>query len=240
MPDYLLFTLAAPMGAFGDLAGHERRGTAAWPGRSALLGLLGAALGIDRSDEANQRALAEGYGVAVATLAVGCPMRDYHTIQSVPRGTSKGATTRAEALARAGRAVATSITIRDYRADCAFTAALWPRPGAHWPLEDLATALRRPVYTLWLGRKGCPLAAPLAPRLVPAPDVLAAFSLDPPQPVVPKLFRAEPGPVASDLDGLPSKLPEGVRQEQRWDQPHRRDVWQFAPRSVALVPLGLE
>ena len=44
MNDYLVFTLASAFGAMGDLAGHERRGTLPWPGRSAILGLLGAAL----------------------------------------------------------------------------------------------------------------------------------------------------------------------------------------------------
>lgn len=45
MQSYLVFTLAANMAAMAELAGHERRGSLAWPGRSALLGLLAAALG---------------------------------------------------------------------------------------------------------------------------------------------------------------------------------------------------
>ena len=50
MNDYLVFTLASAFGAMGDLAGHERRGTLPWPGRSAILGLLGAGGGIEQPE----------------------------------------------------------------------------------------------------------------------------------------------------------------------------------------------
>ena len=46
MVEHLVFTLCATLAANGDLAGHERRGTLTWPGRSAILGLLAAARGI--------------------------------------------------------------------------------------------------------------------------------------------------------------------------------------------------
>ena len=47
---WLIITLAAPFASFGEEAGNVRRGTADRPTRSALLGLAGAALGIDRVD----------------------------------------------------------------------------------------------------------------------------------------------------------------------------------------------
>lgn len=242
MADYLLFTLVAPLASFGDLAGHERRGSADWPGRSALLGLIGAALGVDRADADGQAALADGYGVAVRTLSAGRPLRDFHTFQSVPAARAKAPATRADALRAAGpQGVETSITIRDYRADVAFTAAVWTRPGARWPLGRIAEALAQPVFALWLGRKSCPLSAPLRPRLAAADDVLAAFAADPdPPPDGPRLFRVAPGgapgSVAADPDGLADPWPPGARQEERWDQPGRRSGWQFAPRPVIIVP----
>lgn len=45
---FLTATLYAPTGSFGDIAVGERRGTERRPTRSALLGLLGASLGIER------------------------------------------------------------------------------------------------------------------------------------------------------------------------------------------------
>ena len=54
---FLLFTLYAPMGSFGEIAVGERRMSWARPGRSAVLGLVAAAQGIERTDEAaHQRA----------------------------------------------------------------------------------------------------------------------------------------------------------------------------------------
>ena len=50
MTEWLIIHLAAPFASFGEEAGNVRRGTADRPTRSALLGLAGAALGIDRAD----------------------------------------------------------------------------------------------------------------------------------------------------------------------------------------------
>ncbi|MGL4603678.1 MAG: CRISPR-associated protein Cas5, partial [Iodobacter sp.] len=57
MSPYLVFRLYGAMASFGEIAVGELRHSAAYPSRSALLGLLGAALGIARSNEAGQQAL---------------------------------------------------------------------------------------------------------------------------------------------------------------------------------------
>ncbi|HLD44337.1 MAG TPA: CRISPR-associated protein Cas5, partial [bacterium] len=49
--DYLVFQLRAPLSAWGETAVGEYRPTSNYPSNSALLGLLAAALGIDREDE---------------------------------------------------------------------------------------------------------------------------------------------------------------------------------------------
>ena len=122
MNDFLVFTLTAPMGAFGDLAGHERRGSALWPGRSAILGLLGAAQGIRRTDKEGHEKL-DQWRMAVSVLAAGNSLRDYHTVQTVPQKV-KRPNSRREALAEIGRKVNTIITQRDYRTDVCFGVAL--------------------------------------------------------------------------------------------------------------------
>ena len=237
MRPHLVFSLAAPLAAFGDLAGHERRGGTTWPGRSAILGLIGAALGIERSDRDGQAALSAGYGVAVQTRAMGAPLRDYHTTQTVPTAKARRPATRAAALAAAGRAVNTVITIREYRTDVAFDAAVWPRESARWDLDELATALRRPVYTLWLGRKGCPLAAPLRPHVVQADDAIAAFRAADPGPLDDGLgLNRAPVSIAADLDGVRDP-PQGTYRQRRWDEPGDRETWQFAAREVLIVPV---
>ena len=63
--DFLTCVLAAPIAAMGTLAVGERRGTWDRPGRSAVLGLVAACLGIEREDEDAHQALEAGYGMAL-------------------------------------------------------------------------------------------------------------------------------------------------------------------------------
>ena len=70
MRDFLLFTYYAPIAAFGQVAVGEVRGSWERPGKSAILGLLAAGLGLARDDAEGQAALAEAYGYAVRTLSL--------------------------------------------------------------------------------------------------------------------------------------------------------------------------
>ena len=58
---HLVFLLHAPIGAMGTVAVGERRGGFDRPGKSAILGLIAAGLGLERSDEAGHLALAEAF-----------------------------------------------------------------------------------------------------------------------------------------------------------------------------------
>ena len=55
------FTFAAPLASFGAIAVGESRPSWDRPAKSAALGLVAGALGLDRSDADAHRALAEGY-----------------------------------------------------------------------------------------------------------------------------------------------------------------------------------
>lgn len=240
MPDFVAFTLTGPMGAFGDLAGHERRGTALWPARSAILGLLGAVQGV-RKEDADGQARLGGWRMAVSVLAEGVPLRDYHTVQTVP-GKIKRPNSRREALAAAGGSVNTIITQRDYRSDVCFGAAVWPADPAAppVPLADLVVALDRPEFVPFLGRKSCPLSAPLAAQIVQAADPVAALGaviLPPWLAAAPEGRRPDPARpifVAADpFEGL-----EPGRIETRWDEPTDRTAWHFAQRAVHVHTSG--
>src|SRR5256885_4103212 len=78
--DYLVFRLYGPMCSWGDIAVGEVRPSTVPPSKSAILGLIAAALGTKRPNmahddaersalEATHSALAQGYGFAVR---VGC------------------------------------------------------------------------------------------------------------------------------------------------------------------------
>ncbi|MGH8674002.1 MAG: type I-E CRISPR-associated protein Cas5/CasD, partial [Burkholderiales bacterium] len=69
--DILVFRLYAPLASWGDVAVGEYRPSHAYPGRSALLGLIAAALGVDRGDEQRHRQLDDELAFAVAVFAEG-------------------------------------------------------------------------------------------------------------------------------------------------------------------------
>ena len=179
---YLVFQLLAPLASWGEVAVGEYRGSHDYPGESALLGLLGAALGVRRDDEAAQAALRDGYGFAVGVLSTGSLLRDYHTAQVPGRTALKGRphVTRRDELAMPKRELNTILSTRDYRQNAACLVAVQCKVGYPAPhtLEALAEALRTPRFVLYLGRKSCPPAAPLAPRVLDAAsaqEALAAY-----------------------------------------------------------------
>ena len=121
MRDYLVFRLYGPMAAWGEIAVGEHRPSFAHPSKSAIIGLLAAALGIRRDEEDRQKSLADSFLYAVRTDAIGSLLRDYHTTES-PRGQSF-TTRRREMLAvqeqkRSGKKFeGTILSTRDYRCD---------------------------------------------------------------------------------------------------------------------------
>lgn len=221
MQPFLIFGLSASLAAMGELAGHERRGSLIWPGRSAILGLLGAALGIRR--EGDFSAL-DALGVSVAIFDAGAPLRDYHTIETVPSAAAKRPNSRPEALREARGRTTTTITLRDYRAAVFYGVAV---TGAG--LDALQAALTAPRFTLYLGRKSCPLSAPPGAKIVTAETPEAALAhLTPP-----------PWLVARGAVSARTLIVDADRGEIVHDRPIDRSLWHFAPRTIARRPVEI-
>jgi len=94
--------LYGPFSAWGDIAVGGERPTATHPGRSAILGMLAAAAGIRRDEEAKHIALERGYGMSVRMESAGSFLKDYHTTQVPPQVAMKkhpGVTRRDEMMA---------------------------------------------------------------------------------------------------------------------------------------------
>lgn len=216
MRPFLIFGLTASLGAMGELAGHERRGALMWPGRSALIGLMAAALGIRRDGDFS---MLEALDVTVGIYDSGTPLRDYHTIETVPSAAVKAPNSRPEALRTARGRTNTTITLRDYRA-----APLYGVAVAGDGLEALTTALNAPAFTLYLGRKSCPLASPPGARRVEAEGPEAALA----QLILP------PWRKGARLTGLIVEDPAG---EVVHDRAIDRAQWHFAPRRVVVQPV---
>lgn len=177
--DFLVFQLQAPMASWGGTAVGEYRSSYEYPGDSALLGLLAAALGIRREDDSALTALKGAYGFAVGVQAGGSLLRDYHTAQVPGRRTLKGRPhrTRRDELAVPKEELHTILSTRDYRQNAACLIALQAFVGAPHALDALADALRSPRFVLYLGRKSCPPAAPLYPKVIDADSAAAAFEV---------------------------------------------------------------
>lgn len=175
---FLVFQLVAPLAAWGDVAVGQYRGSRDAPGESALIGLLGAALGIRRDDEAAHASLRDGYAFAVGTVNAGALLRDYHTAQVPSRSDLRGRPhrTRRDELAVPKHELNTILSTRDYRQDGAWVVAVQALPDAPQQLTALERALREPRFVLYLGRKSCPPAAPLAPCVVDADSAHAAIT----------------------------------------------------------------
>ncbi len=238
MPAFLTFALVAPVASFGAIAVGERRPTWDRPARSAVLGLVGACLGVEREDDAGQGALANEYGLALLCHAPGRLLADYHTAQVPPARGRRRFATRAHELAAPD--LATILSRRDYRTDAWHLAALWSWAEApRWSLTAIADAMRSPVFVPYLGRKSCPLGLPLAPLVDNAPDPGTALALrhqDGPE----RAFRHWVTPagdpvVARDHWEGPTSRP--IRLESRRDQPRSRRLWQFDLREEVIERL---
>jgi CRISPR system Cascade subunit CasD len=179
MTEYLMFQLYGPMAAWGDIAVGEMRPSSAHPSKSAVLGLVAAALGIKREQEEIHRKLSDGYCFAVLVKRAGVPLSDYHTVQVPPSGTGRNrrvfATRRDEIIALSRDDLKTILSKRDYRMDASYIVALRQNNGAPFDLKEIGDKLSAPNYTLYLGRKSCPLALPLQPQIVVAATLHEAF-----------------------------------------------------------------
>lgn len=229
--DFLVFQLQAALASWGDVAVGEYRGTQTHPSASALLGLLGAALGLRRDDEASHAALRDGLRFAVGTVDAGQLMRDYHTTQVPGRSDLKGRPhrTRRDELCVPKRDLHTILSTRDFRQGGAWVVAVQALPGAPHALHVLAQALREPRFVLYLGRKCCPPAAPLAPRVLAAASAHAALT--------DYLAAAEPPAALRSLawaDGVDAGLAPHLSVPRK-DRLIRRRGWHFGDRIEHLA-----
>ena len=234
---FLLFTLYAPMGSFGEIAVGERRMSWARPGRSAILGLVAAAQGVDRADEAAHQGLELGLYYAVRTDSPGRPLMDYHTAQTPKARKGRAFATRRAELE--SEALNTVLSTREWRTDACFTVALWPRSDQTVDLDDIARCLRQPRFVLYVGRKSAPLGLPLNPAIIEADTFRAAFDARQPTDEERGVLQhtcidgVARGAIACDHDA--PGAPAESHVERRRDSIVSRGRWQFADRLERIV-----
>ncbi len=226
MRDYILFRLYGPLAAWGDIAVGEYRPSFAHPGKSAIIGLLAAALGIRRDEEDRQKSLAESCSFAVRVDSMGVLLRDYHTTQ-VPSA-RKGVVHYTRRSELATDDLNTILSSRDYRCDAAYTVAINLADGSPYTVQQLAAALLKPVFTLYLGRKSCPLSLPLQPQVVSAATLCDVLESVPPADELSDIVQKGDAMVFWEDDKA-----SGLERQQvitRRDEPRSRKRWQFSER----------
>jgi CRISPR system Cascade subunit CasD len=139
----LLIQLVGPMQSWGTTSRFDQRDTGKEPSKSGVVGMLAAALGIDRADGESLLPVAR-LSMAVRHDRPGMPRREYQTA-----GCAKGASIiRANGTQEHQDGV---VSHRFYLADAAFLVALEGEDAAL--LSRIQSALQNPVWALGLGRK---------------------------------------------------------------------------------------
>ena len=215
MRQHLILKLEGPLQSWGRHSFEGLRSSEAFPGRGALLGLLGSCLGIDREDREGQRQLAASVGFAVR-----CDKGEHRPLKMTDYHTVKDARVDYQGL----KSHETIQTWREYWQDAKYTVAVWNLPQAEVSLQQLKEGVCKPVFTPVLGRRSCPLVRPLFENQIEAEDALTA------------LAQVEPvaGMVYSDEGNI------SQRQLQLRDVPITEQPRQFATRRVYVQALTEE
>ena len=133
----LLLRLVGPMQSWGTTSRFDQRDTGKEPSKSGVIGLVAAALGIDREKWTDLEPLTK-LSMGVRHDRPGVPKRDYQTAQHI-------------ISADHSKVHETAVTTRDYLADAAFLVGL--ATDDHALLDRIHKALDNPVWPLALGRK---------------------------------------------------------------------------------------
>lgn len=137
--------LAGPLQSWGSDSRFVRRSTETAPTKSGIIGLVAAAKGIRRTDPLEELL---GLRLGVRIDQPGQLLRDFQTAQRPERGHNGETTWKALPL-----------SYRYYLADAVFLAVLEGDPNLVAGIDE---ALRKPQFPLYLGRRSCPPARPVA------------------------------------------------------------------------------
>lgn len=241
MQDYLVFRLHGPMASWGQAAVGGDRQTGQQPTRSAVIGLLSAALGITRDDSTQLGLLGQQIRIAVKQYTAGSLLRDYHTTQMPAQ--KKGAVWATRKRELQAEKLNTVLSNRDYRCDGLWVVAVNLVSDGPFNLEQLRLALLEPTFLLYLGRKSCPLAAPLQPKVGSSVDIKQALDTEFHSIMTDESdeYWLEFGNTVTyfwegELSSFPA-VKGGIYTTRPWDDPIDRKRWQFAQREQHQITL---
>ncbi|MEV0760405.1 type I-E CRISPR-associated protein Cas5/CasD [Nocardia sp. NPDC050435] len=149
----LLLRLAAPLQSWGVASRYARRDTQQYPSKSGVLGLIAAARGQRRTAQIEEALTGLAFGVRIDQQ--GTLVRDFQVALSLDKKKSF------------------PLSERYYLADAVFVAAV---AGERNMLEGIATALSRPEFPLYLGRRSCPVTESLVLGQIVETDLATALA----------------------------------------------------------------
>lgn len=163
----LLLRLEGPLQSWGSRSRWDVRDTQPEPTKSGIVGLLGCALGYERGDRRLEEELDGGLRFGVRVEQPGRVLEDFQTVTDflptaagefrVSGGTRSAPALRSDREARP----ATILSPRFYLEDASFLVALEGVEAGSDLLPRCASALQRPAWTLFLGRKACVPTRPI-------------------------------------------------------------------------------
>ncbi|MCU7928142.1 MAG: type I-E CRISPR-associated protein Cas5/CasD [Candidatus Thiodiazotropha sp. (ex Dulcina madagascariensis)] len=177
--DILILRFDAPLMSFGGVMVDQHGPIDRFPGLAMLTGLLANALGYRHGDFDRLQALQTRIRFAARWDVEPERVIDYHTVDlGQEKMRHPGWTTRGEAEHRAGgpdARLGTHQRYRHYWANGVMTLAVTLENENTPTLDELEAALRHPARPLFLGRKTCLPAAPLALAQTRADNLLEAL-----------------------------------------------------------------
>ncbi len=170
MTKALVMSLEAPLQAWGEQGRFVDRPTNREPTKSGVAGLLCCCLGVTQEQSAQELAVLATLEFGVRIDRPGRVVHDYQTI-----GVSTG-----YRMANGKIKEENKEYNKSYLCDARFI-AVWRGDEAH--IGRLAKALRSPVFTPFLGRRGCSPSTPLLAGVIDSPSLRHTVSTFPQKPV---------------------------------------------------------
>ncbi len=207
MADFLILKLHGVMQAWGGHTFEDFRPSHSFPTRSAVIGFIGACLGIDRREREELADLGASFVFAVRSDAAPTKIVDFHTVLDARKVDGKPNPNPV-------------VSTREYLCDARFTLALQFVEDAPVSMEKVRSAVKKPFFTPYLGRRSCPLTRPIFEAVAHAAGILEALEQSPPH----------SGTVYSEVEK------KGASRLMVRDIPLSAGKRQFANRSVYIIP----
>ena len=154
----LVLRLDGPLQSWGENAKWDFRDSSTMPTKSGIVGLLGCAMGEERSSPVLVE-LAQSITVAVRADRPGVKFVDFQTVEGNPLRTADGGK----------RKNGVFLSPHAYLQDSCFTVFI--DTTAEWQ-ERIISALENPKWCMYLGRKNCVPSRPIQAKVVESDDML--------------------------------------------------------------------